>query len=316
MATTNTHQRKPGKRGRVTGWSPGAARRNIAFLRSVDDDKLDGVGLAITLTIRDCPEGSAEWSKAIDTWIKRQRRAGLIRLHWVMEFQRRGVPHLHCAVWYDREKIREIEGNRAIHGLQAVSNPHMAKAHKRGEEHVIKAGMGAVADWIEITEKWGTGSKGQQVRPIDGPVGWFQYMAKHCGRGRQHYQRQQEALPAVWTSSPRVWGKSGVWTLSEPADATVGNRQWYRLRRLVRAQRVARARHGIPSGWADTGLLTRDHVRSSPMHGGKPLRYRLRNLLHAKGMLKCGERKLSEVRGISEWITQDQQADLLRALGH
>lgn len=43
----NDHER--GKRGEVKGWSASAARRNLAFLRSVEDDKLDGYGYTVSL---------------------------------------------------------------------------------------------------------------------------------------------------------------------------------------------------------------------------------------------------------------------------
>ncbi len=42
----------PPKRGKVVGWSDGAARRNVKFLRSVDERELHGVGWAATLTVK------------------------------------------------------------------------------------------------------------------------------------------------------------------------------------------------------------------------------------------------------------------------
>jgi len=317
MATTSTHQRKPGKRGKVTGWSPGAARRNVAFLRSVDETTLDGLGLALTLTVRDCPSTASDWSSSLKSWVERQRRAGMIRLHWVMEFQRRGVPHLHVAAWYDPDRIATDDLSKSLSGFPAVQGRDPAWT----ENHRF-AGILAVADWVDITGKFGTGSKGQHARPIADEVGWFMYLAKHCGRGRKHYQRQQDNLPAAWKSSPRVWGKSGTWETIDPADATLTRRQWYTLRRLVRRQRVARARASLPGqGWtweAHTPLLTRPQLREAPvgvLGSGRPLKLLLDNLKHARSMLKCPDRKLSEVRGISEWIDQDMQQQLIRALG-
>ncbi|WP_425527867.1 rolling circle replication-associated protein, partial [Xylella fastidiosa] len=66
----------------------------------VREDKLTGVGLALTLTVRDCPATAQEWQRMRRAWEKRMKRAGMIRVHWVTEWQRRGVPHLHCAIWF------------------------------------------------------------------------------------------------------------------------------------------------------------------------------------------------------------------------
>ena len=314
MATVGTHARKGGKRGRVSGWSPGAARRNTAFLRSVDEHTLDGVGLALTLTLRTCPPTREVWAKMVDTWIKRQKRAGLIRLHWVMEFQRRGVPHLHVAAWYGAKKIAAVDGPTSALTEPAMIHQDMRRASLEHQNAARKA----VSDWLEVGEICEPGPKGQQVRPIEGPVGWFMYLAKHCGRGRKHYQRQQESQPEGWEGSPRVWGHSGPWTLIEPVSVAMTDRQWFQLRRLVRSWRVANARAGVPGpgwSWISGGLFNRDHLRAAALGKGRPLRAKLRNLQHARGMLRCTDRKLSEVRGISEWIDQDMQRQLCEAIG-
>lgn len=289
MATSGTHKRRGGKRGNVTGWSPGAARRNVAFLRSIDERELTGHGYAITLTLRDCPLEHLIWLAFLTAWIKRQRRAGMIRLHWVMEFQSRGVPHLHVAIWYDN----------------------------------VEASKKALTDWIAITESCRSTIKGQHIRPIEGAVGWFMYLAKHCGRGQKHYQRQQNLLPAQWEKSPRVWGKSGDWPVEEVAEGKLTSNQFYRLRRLVRYQRVARARAAVPGPgwtWLSETMATKQFARSMPIspriYGTvkTQLRTRLRHLQMARRMLSCTDEKLSPVRGISEWITQSEQAELFRAL--
>lgn len=288
MSTQPRQKSGGGKRGKVTGWSPGAARRNLAFLASVDERHLTGHGFAITLTVRDCPPTHADWAKAQLAWIKRQERAGLIRLHWVMEFQRRGTPHLHAAAWYEADP-----------------------------------GQKPLVDWVEITRDLGTGIKGQHARPIEGPVGWFQYLGKHCGRGAAHYQRRQETLPQQWEKSPRVWGHRGDWVLEEPGDAELTDRQYFRLRRRVRSWRVAQARAKVPGPgwrWIEGELLTRPMARAMPISptllgaDNTQLRQRLRNLGYVRAMLKCPDEKLSNCRGVSEWIPQHVQQQLLRGL--
>ena len=95
----NDHLRA--KRGTVQGWSLGATRRNTQFLMSVEEHRLTGVGYALTLTLRDCPATPGDWHRLRKSWTDRMRRLGMVRLHWVTEWQRRGVPHLHCAIWFD-----------------------------------------------------------------------------------------------------------------------------------------------------------------------------------------------------------------------
>lgn len=289
MATTGTHKRRGGPRGNVTGWSPGAARRNIAFLRSVDERSLAGHGYAITLTVRDCPATIESWSTSLTAWIKRQRRSGLIRLHWVMEYQSRGVPHLHVAAWYDNDA----------------------------------ASLKALDDWIEITSHLRSGHRGQYIREIEGPIGWFQYMSKHCGRGSKHYQRQQNLLPAKWTKSPRVWGKSGEWPTVEVAEGQLTDNQFYRLRRLIRSLRVSQARRSVPGpgwSWIEGSLLTKQLARSMPIAPTlcgsvkTSLRSRLQHLRYVRTMLKNDDPKKAAVIGLSEWITPDVQDELLKVL--
>lgn len=208
----NNHQRVP--RGQVEGWSVGATRRNTQFLMSVRDQELTGAGVALTLTLRDCPPTAADWHKLRRAWIKRMERAGMVRLHWVTEWQRRGVPHLHCAIWWpDRYDL---------------STP-------------IRA-------WCALAgDAYGAAVGGQHARIIDGPVGWFQYLSKHAARGVKHYQRSAENMPDGWKrKTGRVWGHVGDWPLQEAVRFNLedqhGDGGWFAYRRLVRSWRRADAR--------------------------------------------------------------------------
>ena len=77
----NDHLRA--KRGQVEGWSEGAVRRNTEFLMSVRDGDLTGAGVAITLTLRECPPTADAWHRIRRAWVERMERAGMTRLHWV-----------------------------------------------------------------------------------------------------------------------------------------------------------------------------------------------------------------------------------------
>ena len=207
----NSHQRA--KRGEVQGWSLGATRRNTEFLMSVIEDRLTGAGVALTLTLRDCPPSAQAWHKLRRAWIERMRRAGMVRLHWVTEWQRRGVPHLHCAVWFS-------------HGYDTLT---------------------PIDAWVDLAGEYGAGHRGQHARRIDGPVGWFQYLSKHAARGVKHYQRSAENMPEGWQrKTGRVWGHTGDWPLQEKLRFHLqdqhGDGGWFAYRRLVRAWRRADAR--------------------------------------------------------------------------
>lgn len=199
-----------GKRGRVQGWTAGSARRHTRWLYSVDVPALDGHGFAVTLTVRDLPASASEWHAARRAWIERVRRMGLVRLHWVVEWQRRGVPHLHAAVY-----LSEVSGG---------------------------SGIGLLLAWVEVCEArgWSALLRSQDVKPIAGAVGWLQYLSKHAGRSAAHYQRM--GMPEGWESSGRLWGHLGDWPVIEPVEARLTSAQAARFRRLVDAYCRARAR--------------------------------------------------------------------------
>lgn len=245
-ATFGTGNAKPPKnqRGAVRGWSESAARRNVNFLYSVQTDRLDGYGYAVTLTLRDCPETSADFHAARRAWVERLRRAGLIRLHWVMEWQRRGVPHLHAAV-YMSEPLQGAE---------------------------------LVAWWLQIAGKrgWTAGFEAQDVKPIAGAVGWLQYLSKHAGRSKSHYQRQ--GMPEGWETSGRVWGYVGSWPTLSYEPITLNGREIARLRRLMDAYLRAKAR-------AENDAARLQYLRRRRKAVTDPLR--------------------SRVLGVSEWIPEE-----------
>lgn len=255
----NDHQRA--LRDVVGGWSEGATRRNTRFLYSVREDLLDGTGYAVTLTVRDCPPDSATWHRYRRAWEMRMVRAGMLRLHWVTEWQRRGVPHLHAAIWFPED---------------------MPEQHARS---LIRYA------WMDVAEASGVGLRGQHVHPITGVVGWFQYLSKHAARGVRHYQRSLEGIPEAWQErTGRMWGKGGHWPTREAVRIDLqgreGDRGFFAFRRLVRGWRIADARAAGD-------------------------RYRLRS---ARGMLSSPDRGMSELRGVSEWLSEGLTLALLANL--
>lgn len=195
---TGKHQRSPRKE--CKGWTKRAAKGNRDFLFSVEADQLTGNGYALTLTVRDCPESAADWHKVRRAFVKRLERAGMHRLHWVTEWQRRGHPHLHGAIWLP-DDLRPAE---------------------------------VIRHWIEAARKYRPHSLGQDIRPITANVGWFEYLAKHAARGVSHYQRNPDNIPPGWQGQTgRVWGHLGDWPTDEGEAVSMNDVAFFQYRRLL-----------------------------------------------------------------------------------
>lgn len=159
-----------GTRGVITGWGAGAARANRDYLQSIDYDQLPAGGYAVTLTTRTLMS-PAQWRQTrrrLCWWLAKRGASA----HWVVEWQRRGVPHLHLAVWGVR-------------------------------------GADVVAWWLAHTDG---GRSGQHCRRIDRAAVWAKYCAKHGSRGLSHYQRNRASLVGAWLreSAGRMWGHMGA----------------------------------------------------------------------------------------------------------
>lgn len=210
---------KPPERSEVQGWSAHAIRRNLLFLYSVDERGLEGLqGAAFTLTLRDCPATPAEWQGARDRFFRELRRLGVHLVHWVVEWQRRGVPHLHLAAYW----------------------PLGVKVPK-GE---------VIGHWLAITHRWQSMGSGQHATPIWDVLGWNQYVSKHAARGLHHYQRNPSGIPEGWrgVSTGRMWGKLGHWPVVEPMKVEISPAAFHVYRRMVRSWRIADARKPDPKG--------------------------------------------------------------------
>lgn len=243
-----------GKRSAVVGWSRSAVRRHTEFLYSVQTDQLHGYGYAVTLTVRDLPESAEEWAKAREAWIQSLRRLpGFIRLHWLTEWQRRGVPHMHCAVYFEEEQEFPL--------IPVVL--WLMNCNRRG---------------------WQAKPESQDIKPIDGPVGWLKYLSKHASRGVKHYQRMGK--PDSWEKTGRLWGKVGDWPTVEPIRANLTRQEGFRFRRLVRSYLVAQAR--------SAGDFKR--------------------VAYLRRILKNPDRVISQVRGVSDWVPESVFYNLVAAI--
>lgn len=225
--------RRPGKRGVVKGWSPGAARRNLKFLWSVSTDLLDGPGWAVTLTVGETPESADEWEHARSLWLERARRLGMTRYHWVTEWTAKGRPHMHAA----------------LYGIE------------RADKTLLLA-------WLEIADAhgWPVNAKGQHFERIKGVKGWLQYVAKHAARGVVHYQR--DGAPEGWDKTGRLWGIGGDWPVDAPEEVELGSAQYVLFRSLVWDWMLADMEaRGVPPEFVDQTRSRWDNPEHGHAHG-------------------------------------------------
>jgi hypothetical protein len=164
--------------------------------------------MALSLTLRECPPSPEAFHKVRRAFVMRLHRLGMTRGHWLVEWQRRGVPHIHAAVWF----------GTLVPG------------------HVI------AEQWVAVAATYGAGIKGQHCATITDSVGWFKYLSKHAVRGLKHYQRSSANMPTAWKTSGRMWGHLGEWPTIEPIRFNVPHNANAAFRRLVRGWRLADAR--------------------------------------------------------------------------
>ena len=261
------------RRGHVQGWSKSSIRSNQRFLYKVDETQLTGQGWTFTLTLRTCPDTHTAWHSLLRAFFERLRRMGMIRLHWVVEWQSRGVPHLHGCVWFD----------------EAVESGYL------------------LVHWMTLTrEHYQARAEAQDMVSISNAVGWFQYLSKHAARGLRHYQRSPGSMPSSWYRTGRMWGHCGNWPLADVTRISVDTPCFHAYRRVIRAWRKADAREGLEK----LQRRVRQGIRAEP-HVERSARRRVQS---ARTMLRCGSRKRSTVRGVSEWVSRDVQLDILVSL--
>ena len=202
----------PVKRSTITGWSARSARSQRVWFYSIEVDKLTGYGFSFTLTIRDCPSSPDKFHAMRDAFIKRLRRDGSVRTHWLIEWQRRQVPHFHGCVYFDPSVNIELIEEKIINHWCAVSNAYTSAPFA------------------------------QKVLPIYETVGWLKYLAKHGARGVNHYQRSNDNIPPGWVKTGRMWGYTGDWPIGKPSRIELDYDGYYVLRRIQRRWAISEAR--------------------------------------------------------------------------
>lgn len=247
----------------IKGWSNSSTRSNTRFLYSVDSKNLHGYSYALTLTIKDMPLSADDWKKVRERFFARLRRMGMIRLHWVTEWQARGVPHLHSAVFFELP----------INTKELLNH------------------------WIYSTTEYRSKLQSQTCKQIFDQLGWLQYLAKHASRGLNHYQRQ--SLPTTWSNSGRMWGKLGKWPTYD-ANAYIDITTFYKIRRIVKNWRLSKSRSHPLDTLTDSDGNVLDLDCSSLIYLAS--KTRRRRIISARNLLKTKTKSQSQVRGFSEWL--------------
>lgn len=276
---TGSHKRTTTKRKKTKGWTPSATNRNKKFLQSINTNELTGHGIAITLTLKECPATPELWHKARKAFMMRLTRKGMTRYHWVTEWQRRGHPHLHMSAYFDHEPT-----------------PKQLQQMKK--------------DWCEVAKEFKPLQKSQNIVPITSIDGWLEYSAKHGARGMNHYQRTGK--PKAWEENTgRVWGYGGEWPRVEQ-DTVIYTDQFYKMRRLIKQWRIADARKTPVLDLVDADGKSMSCFKSlmSATLKDRSTKKRKR-IASARKLLKRNSRKLSECIGLSEWIPGELQIKML-----
>jgi len=302
----------------------------MRFLWSVENDKLDGLGFSLTFTLQKCPETAQEWSRLVrylsDALMRGTKTIpSAIRLHWVTEWQKRGVPHLHGAVYF--------------------SYSHLDAAGGADRLRYRLIGL-----WLHLADAFGAQHQSQTVKPVYDSLGWSQYVAKHAARGARHLQRSPQSLPQKWQGhTGRMWGKSGPWPVAEALKFDFGDMAAYSaFRRLMRSYAKAQASQELTAalsaivqakkgasgrkGGADASSplsnadapATPDATLTERAQSGSAVGQpdkavcrvlsAVRGVVYTRHMLRCPDPRISAVRGMSRWAPAPVVARMVRNL--
>lgn len=322
---------KPPKRKAITGWTKGAAQRNRAFLMSVDPFALSrDLGFAVTLTLGATPVSAAVWGDIIHRFLTTLRRCGMIRYHWVTEWTRKGRPHLHLTFFLKGRAPIAPSPEKFTYSQPVASPLQLMKARASGDwsflKPILRHGVvdkvigprlnqkfiwtpSSVSDWFTdwivadaVFTAWQRACNpipchhyAQHVERIEALSGWQAYVAKHCARGINHYQRLATVLPERWTSSGRLWGKGGDWP-ARSDNLELDAISYFRLRRVIRKWLLAKASVNAGHAFGRKSEQARHDLRYLRKAGSK---------LRIESSRQQDKQYLSSVLGLSSFIPRD-----------
>jgi len=264
----------PPKKTKLKGWTKHAAIRNRNFLYTPTPEQLDGYGFALTFTVKHC-DSSETWAKWRNAFFDNcGKRWDLTRYHAVTEWQKRGVPHLHCAIWFcgDAEQA-DAKADSAIR-----SRPEIYQLLEL---------------WMKIASDGEPSICGQDGKemPQDDQQHWLQYQAKHGVRGVSNYQRHSDNIPKAWKGKTgRVWQKGGSWPVNP----------WFKVEGVTQAQK-----HQIQRIFCRYMASNPSHMRLKPDQKKASQRY-------WKTFMQSNDRKTARFRSPSSFIPIEESAKIIK----
>jgi hypothetical protein len=121
------------------------------------------------------------------------------------------------------------------------------------------------------------------------------YVAKHCARGIDHYQRSATVLPEGWTSSGRLWGKGGEWPVRSD-NLELDDTSYFRLRRVVRKWLLSKASFNAAQAFGRKQEMARKDLKYLRKAGSKK---------RAESEKQQDKKTLSSVFGLSSFVPRD-----------
>ena len=201
----------------------------------------------------------------------------MLRLHWVTEWQRRGVPHLHGIIFLPKTTQTKMKDDMGM---------------------PLSWGHAIEESWISVAEEYGASPRGQHLKTVTDIKGWFKYLSKHASRSAEHYQRSSAGIPSGWIKTGRVWGHCGDWITDEAVQINASPEFYFAMRRIVRKWRLSDARTALKD--SPVTVLRDGWMCLNPNWLSAKKR-----ISSARRMLKNNDFKKSQVRGVSEWIDSE-----------
>lgn len=222
------HKRAPLERLPCRGWTDGVARRQRHFFYTVDKSALvPFAGTSLSLTLRDIPATAADFHRLRTRLFDRLRYAGMSFCHWCVEFQKRGAPHLHMAIYFPDDLTISLRGSGDI----ATTKTSLA-------------GFAVPEIWCDVASDYSPAINCQHAAKIYGIMGWLSYCDAHMCRSVKNYQRQLATLPDGWKNKTgRMWGYVGNFPTTPPTKHEGESvAEFNKLSRAVVRYRKAQAR--------------------------------------------------------------------------
>ena len=268
--------KNPPQRSETVGWNYQVTRRLKKWFYSIPVTSLSGHGYAFTLTLKKCPKTSDEFAKLRGSYLKRLERLNYIRVQWLTEWQRRGVPHLHGIVYFDSEQ----DPKKLINIWCSLADP-----------------------------KYTAKSWAQDCKHITDVLGWLDYLAKHAGRSATHYQRSPENVPQGWKKTGRMWGARGNWEVREPMRFEIDQEGFYKYRRIAKSIYHSNVRERL-------NVVARSRLAHQSLQNLRESnKSQFKQYSQSKRVLKVSDKDLGRMMGVSDWIDQDDSIKIITWLG-